>query len=1165
MIPVLFAGGLSRRIGSSLDSLDTSEMETSALLKTHLFQTNLSRDSGLTSSDTQLYSEHMEPHAIPATALQVRKKSLTRSTSQFDEVKPKQEEPMVLSNSYDSSLNVAREATGDIPPPVPPPRKSRRKAPEPPANVRPFHGDNSTNVQLKENSNEETVVSTSNNAKPNLTITKQRSSESIGSSLDDNSGSVDSGDYPDGHQLNPVKMDTLQCNDYGELRKSASGAKIYLDEQLISDSSPSGNHRQSASNATNSSSLPSKQNDHKDIKRTPPPMREPPSYEESVLRTRGKAAEIRAKSANRSSWNEQSPRKGQSSAVHIHPHQLKHETYRSVDNLHNMHQRTELENVADRYSSMQELHRDHVSKSDEGAYIRASLALRGGDGTPPQIMYTPPEPKHSARDPVLKTLLAEGENKEEVMRKVRVGMTAKGGDIFPKHMRSIIRHSLHEDELTSKHKGSRGRVVRKAGSIDEPTSQVKPQRSESFATRQRPPEMARLGISRSVEKSASDTSVVDQFENNARRHGWTRPSKPPTYQEAIQRESLLKTGLPLYQVSHQDVKQQREKSSRAAQLYQESMKRYELQAEDPTQGRANEGHIPDSAQLESRPVRQQAPVRQSDGSYRREPPPTREIDHGSKTGIDALREKQQLVDLERREKRETTPSDQQRKHRDYHATKEDERINTEIQRHNVSQQQTEQVYSSKVQRRGSDPRSRNANNRNRRDHSGSNVPSSSENESCRNQQGYSDEYKMKREHAARQQTPPYRQTNNKERHGRRNKSRDQRLSDTRLDNNKTNEMHRQSRSGLTRSKSDSSEHINKIGRFKELQALDSNIIEQYRKSMLNAENEALKDSQSSAGRQRRRSINSVRNRDWHRDLAQQYSDVFYMPPPETNNNNKVIYAYAGREEINNENQVDERPKRRWQPPVHPSKDLIVVNNNNNQSQERQNSVKKEKGRRSMPPNFTNWSTIESHQEQSVVAGKENKPVVNVAVQDWRDEISTDAGFINVKERIKEYPLNFPSQSERQTDDNAKHHHQHHRLPAPAQQQHQVHAQPQVYTPKQPHVVQSQAAAYQHKQVDANRNVHPHLQRGSQVQAHVQGQSQRDTHVQRVQAPLPIEQDLESEAGLTWSVAKLRNRFSQGKSSNIFYDPTSQQDKDSRQTGKKIAREATNANANEEYI
>ncbi len=56
-------------MGSSLDSLDNPDIETSALLKTHLFQTNLSRDSGLTSSDTQLYSEQIEPQAIPATDL----------------------------------------------------------------------------------------------------------------------------------------------------------------------------------------------------------------------------------------------------------------------------------------------------------------------------------------------------------------------------------------------------------------------------------------------------------------------------------------------------------------------------------------------------------------------------------------------------------------------------------------------------------------------------------------------------------------------------------------------------------------------------------------------------------------------------------------------------------------------------------------------------------------------------------------------------------------------------------------------------------------------------------------------------------------------------------------------------------------------------------------
>ena len=1123
-------------------------METSALLKTHLFQTNLSRDSGLTSSDTQLYSEHMEPHAIPAADLQVRKKSLTRSTSQFDEVKPKHEEPAVLGGSYDSSLNVAREITGGIQQPVPPPRKSRRRAPDPPVDIEPFYGDKCRDVQSRENTNEKT---TSNNAAEN---SKQRSSESIGSSVDDVAGSLESGDYPDGLQLNTVKMDTLQCNDCGELRKSASGAKIYLDEQLISDSSPSGNQRQSRSppTVTNSSSLPSKQTDHKDTRKTPPPMREPPSYEESVLRTRGKAAEIRAKSVNRSSWSEHSPKHGQSNPANVHQ-QLRQDIHRSVDNLHTLHQRIEPDYPMDKYSSMQELHRDNNLKTEKDADVYGSQAVRSSEGTP-QTLYSSPEPKHLTRDPVLKTLLAEGENKEEVMRKVRVGMTAKGGDIFPKHMRSIIRHSLHDDEFTSR---SRSRGMRKTGSIDDGTSQMKPQRSESFATRQKP-QLGRLGASRSVEKSASDTSVVEQFENNAKRHGWKRPSKPPTYQEAIQRKSLLKSGVPLYQVSHQDVKQQREKSSRAAQLYQESMKRYELQAEDPTQDRANEGHVPD-ASLESRAQRQPPPVRQADGPYRREPPPTRQIEHGSKMSreIEARRhqQQQQPLEAERIERREAVPSDKQRKHRDHHVTKDEARhYGSEPQRRHVTSQQTDQVHSSKVQRRGSDPRSRNANNnRNRRDQSSSKV-SSSETESGRNQQGYSEESSGRREHTSRQQTSQQ-QPNNRERHGRRNKSRDQRLSDTRLDNNRMNEANRQNRSSLTRSKSDSSEHINKIGRFKELQALDSNIIEQYRKSMLNAENEALKDGQGFT--RRRGSINSVRNRDWHRDLAEQYSNVFYMPPPETNNN-KVIYAYAGREEVNAKIEMDEKPKRRWQPPVHPTKDLIVVNNNNNQAQERQNSVKKDKGRRSMPSNFTNWSTVESNQEQSVGSGKENKPIVNVAVQDWRDELASDVGFINVKERIKEYA---PSRSERQTIDSAKPQ-DHYRASVPAhQQQHQTHAQSKAHTPKQSHVVQSQAAPYQHKEVDANRNVRPPLQRGSRVQ------SQRDSQGQQahVQAQASPQQDVESEAGLTWSVAKLRNRFGQGNSSNIFYDPTNQQTEDNRQTRKKIAREATNANANEEYI
>ncbi len=153
-----------------------------------------------------------------------------------------------------------------------------------------------------------------------------------------------------------------------------------------------------------------------------------------------------------------------------------------------------------------------------------------------------------------------------------------------------FRHSLHDEEFQRAHGRGGMRKADRAGS----GGRTPPQRSESFATR--PSRAAgdttghadpsRLSASRAgVEKSASDTSVLNQFENNARRMqqqqhpaGWKRPSKPPTYQEALERKSLLKNGgLPLYQVSPEDMEQQKEKSSKAAQLYLESMKRYQRQ------------------------------------------------------------------------------------------------------------------------------------------------------------------------------------------------------------------------------------------------------------------------------------------------------------------------------------------------------------------------------------------------------------------------------------------------------------------------------------------------------------------------------------------------------------------------------------------------------------
>ena len=262
-------------------------------------------------------------------------------------------------------------------------------------------------------------------------------------------------------------------------------------------------------------------------------------------------------------------------------------------------------------------------------------------------------------------------------------------------------------------------------------------------------------------------------------------------------------------------------------------------------------------------------------------------------------------------------------------------------------------------------------------------------------------------------------------------------------------------------------------------------------------------------------------------------------PPQENYNNKVIYAYASRQPVNNENQGVERPKKRWQPPVHPTKDLIVTNTSN-QSQERQNSVKKDKGRRSMPANFTNWSTADSNQEQLQSTGKENKPAYAADT----DGACSDSRIKNVKDRVAELPKNVPSQSQRHNVDNAKS--QHHRLPG----HQQVCSQSQVHTPKESHVVKSQAIVHPHQRVHPSPSLHPNSQVHSQAQAHVQ---------------TPQEKEQDSEAGLTWSVAKLRNLYSQGTSSNIFYDPIGQQSKDSRPGKKKAVNEATNANANEEYI
>ncbi len=685
--------------------------------------------------------------------------------------------------------------------------------------------------------------------------------------------------------------------------------------------------------------------------------------------------------------------------------------------------------------------------------------------------------------------------------------------------------------------------------------------------------------------------------------------------------------------------------------------------DEPDTGRANEGHVPVSDEIAESNIRvthrhhheaggdfwrDPPPSRPSVDHtalpHKRHPPPTRQITPDRKPGSTQLRELSptpvQPSGENRRQSYDRNNAETSAKHLEREispvASVTRGRLHRQdgwngerpAEHHSVSPRRSDHVTMRATPRRNSDSKSRNAALlRHRRSYHGT-----TEADDVWNEPRFNDEY-----------TTTYNnnnnQNNNRERHGRRHKPRDQRLSDTRLENKTKNELNRQGRSGLSRSKSDSSEHLNKLGRFKELQALDSNIIEQYRKSMLNAENEALKDSQQQLAA--RKPVNqSVRHRDWHKVLAEQYSDMFYTPPVETNNNNKVIYAYASKQPVGNDNQKQdaERTKKRWQPPVHPTKDLIVIGSDNNQSQTRENSVKRERGRRSMPADFSNWNTVENSPGPSEPIGKENNPVYASGYDHQRDnEEVIESRAKNVKELIAEYPKLLPGQSDRpsreksqserncvtrdqtQTDrlshsrdrsqtraaasqEKTAHPHNDENLTA-AKTQHEQRqfAQSQSHKARQSQQQQQQRephhwGQHEHKGAGARDQSRESPSRNvrsqgpvSSASGRVQGSTQPGGRVassktrpqltanvrtratsnvppaQSHVAPPDVShpQDTDESGGLTWSVAKLRNLYSQG-GGGMFYDPANSE-VSARPGAKKTAREATNANANEEYI
>ena len=128
---------------------------------------------------------------------------------------------------------------------------------------------------------------------------------------------------------------------------------------------------------------------------------------------------------------------------------------------------------------------------------------------------------------------------------------------------------------------------------------------------------------------------------------------------------------------------------------------------------------------------------------------------------------------------------------------------------------------------------------------------------------------------------------------------------------------------LSRSKSDSSEHLHKI-KFKDMKSMENTAISQTIKSRPKSEIISPGKGLPDCGWTSKKGIASMRNKDWHKDLAEKYSQVFYEPTKPTV---ETHYAYVKPTAQQNTSNDEPKSARRWKPPVHPSKDLVVVSQN----------------------------------------------------------------------------------------------------------------------------------------------------------------------------------------------------------------------------------------------
>ena len=409
-----------------------------------------------------------------------RKQSITRSVSQFEEPTTQEDSPNVMSRSYDGVLDTCGQNTL----PVPPPRKHRTVAKD------------SESVQQSVVTNKVPMrqcASATNMAdmrRHKYFGQKRVSNDSLGSVEEYPSDIIASTLHPPGEDFQHLQA---RHGDLGTLHKSESGARLYINEDIVNNARYT---EPSVGNNPPVSVSSSKQLTH-----------------HSSLR-RNHLSKTASVPAVRHSWNADlesitSTSTSSSSTNRPHPPSTLSTSYPEPKTFA----------LSD---SVEEKSKDSVDCKD--SVVTETPEEKVAAPKPPETIAVIQVPKGS-----MSYKPSQPQRSEPVQRR-RAGMTEKGSDIFPAHIRRSLCHSADPGPFRP-HRDVVAEIPRSAQLV----------RALNLEPSKSPPQQMSI----------------------------RRPEQPPTYQEALRRKQLT--------ITERDAREEKLRQERARKLYQQSLDLYEQQ------------------------------------------------------------------------------------------------------------------------------------------------------------------------------------------------------------------------------------------------------------------------------------------------------------------------------------------------------------------------------------------------------------------------------------------------------------------------------------------------------------------------------------------------------------------------------------------------------------